>query len=51
MDLSAYSREISDSEATAPPGCPKSHVSLLAEFVANDYESLKQKSRAASWAR
>lgn len=29
---------------------PEASRSLLAEFVANDYESLKQKTRAASWA-
>ena len=29
---------------------PEESRNLLAEFVANDYESLKQKTRAASWA-
>ncbi len=29
---------------------PEASRNLLAEFIANDYESLKQKTRAASWA-
>ncbi len=32
------------------PRLPEASRKLLAEFIANDYENLKQKTRAASWA-